>query len=386
MLLKEKELIELLDTTKNALLIEPKYRRKYIPLGLAKIASYIKNRGGSVTFSRECDIHKDFDAVFITSLFTYDSAKVIDVLNKVYHVYGPNPFLEKQVPIVLGGIYASLMTKHAAENTKANIFKGYSKVLDQTPPDYTMDWTLDKPWDKFSFVFTSRGCPNKCGYCAVWRIEPKQWINPTWQDHIDMNKPYVMISDNNLSALDDSHIDNVIKFMVDNKKSVVFDNGFDCKHISSDMAKSLARLKFTRHGMRLAFDRIEEDGIFQDAVEKLKSAGVPKSQIMAYTLFNFNDTPQEADYRMRQCVKLGIRPYPQCYTPLNKTDRKTPYIGKYWTKNLVRVYRFFWLMAGYFNKMTFEEFAKSGANEKYTLSKADWDAWHHQYHQDWKGK
>ena len=385
-MIDEHTLIETLKTTKNALLIEPQYRRKYLPLGLAKIATYIKQNGGKVTFSRECELHGDFDAVFVTSLFTYDSQKVIDVMKKVNHVYGPNPFLGKELPIYLGGVYASLMTDHAKKNTHTNIFKGYSKQLDMTPPDYTIDWGLDNPWDKFSFVFTSRGCPNKCGYCAVWRIEPGQWINPTWKDHIDKEKPWVMISDNNLSALSDEHLDDVIKFMVDNKKSVVFDNGFDCKHITTNMAKSLGRLKFTRHGMRLAFDRIEEDGIFQDAVKKLRDAGIAKSHIMAYVLFNFKDTPQEANYRMRQCVESGIRPYPQQYTPLNKTDRKEKFIGKYWTNNLLRIFRFFWLMAGYYNKTSFEDFAKSADNKKYPMKKEDWDAWHHQYHQDWKGK
>jgi len=98
--------------------------------------------------------------------------------------------------------------------------------------------------------------------------------------------------------------------------------------------------------MRVAFDRIEEDGILQDAVKLLIKYGVNPSSILSFVLFNFNDTPQEANYRMIECLKLGIRPYPQQYTPLNCTSRDNVFIGKYWTLNLVRAFRFFWLMAG----------------------------------------
>jgi len=45
--------------------------------------------------------------------------------------------------------------------------------------------------------------------------------------------------------------------------------------------------------MRLAFDRIEEDGIFQHAINMLKDNGVPRNAIMSYCLFNFMDTPQD---------------------------------------------------------------------------------------------
>ena len=100
---------------------------------------------------------------------------------------------------------------------------------------------------------------------------------------------------------------------------------------------------------------------------------------MAYVLFNFSDTPKEADYRMHECVKLGIRPYPQQYQPLIQLNRNNKFIGRYWTKNLLRVFRYFWLMAGYFTKITFEEFAKKQdiiVDSKYKLNKEDWEKWY----------
>lgn len=364
----EEELVSTIKHTKKALLVEPPYTNKYIPLGLAKIATAIKDNGGTVHYSRRWEPDK-YDTIFVTSLFTYESEKVHSVIPPIAHMIFPH------TPMYLGGIYASLMPEYILSKMDVNLFKGCSDFLDNCSPDYTINWGVSHPWDKFSYCFTSRGCPNRCPYCAVWKIEPELKINKEWKKHISMDLPYVMISDNNPSAQPIEHLEDIVRFLCDNKKPVLFNNGFDCKYITPDIVKLLAKLKFFQGGMRLAFDRIEEDGIFQDAVELLLKAKVYKNNILSFVLFNFTDTPQEANYRMTECVRLGIRPYPQQYTPLNQLSCKNKFIGKYWTENLVRCFRFFWLMAGYYTKMTFMEFIQS--NDKYKLSDIDLEKWHY---------
>jgi hypothetical protein len=248
-MLSESVLIGILEKSKNVLLIEPDYKRKYVPLGLAKIATFVKDHGGKVSFSRRYEFG-DYDLVCVTSLFTYDSEKVHRVLEDI-RIWNPS------VPVLVGGVYASLMASHIlAKFPNVRIFEGYSKIIDRYPPDYSINWGIEDAWKDYSFVFTSRGCPNNCPYCAVKRTEPEIWINPGWRDHIDLSKPYVMISDNNLSSQPMWHIKEVCDFLVEHNLKVVFDNGFDCKHITLEMAEMLGKLKFVpeRHGMRVAFD------------------------------------------------------------------------------------------------------------------------------------
>jgi len=371
--MNESEMLAMIESSSRTLLVEPPYKRKYPPLGLAKIATYQQRRGANVEFSRNV-IPGDFDLVCMTSLFTSDSDKVIDQAQMA-------EFILPGVPVLIGGVYASLMEKHLQNAAPAAaIFAGYSPKLDLCVPDYSINWEIEEPWDRFAFLFTTRGCPNRCAYCAVWRLEPETWICPNWRDHIPDDKPYVIISDNNLSAAPLGHIRELIDFLVERKKRVVFDNGLDCKLITEEIAAELARLRYTRHGMRLAFDRIEEDGVFQAAVRRLLDAGVPKSQIMAYVLFNFKDSPQEADYRMRECANLGIRPYPQQYQPLNRKSRTEPaYVGRQWTLRLVRAFRGFWLMAGIYGKQEFAEWLEKNRdgelNTNLKLGPEDWAAW-----------
>lgn len=363
----ESEMLAMLDASRLTLLIEPAYDRKYPPIGLGKIARYQKDRGRWTTFARRYTGQRDLDLICITSLFTMDAGIVTATVREAG---------QAGVPVLVGGVYASLMPKHLAANCDgAHIFRGYSQVLDQAPPRYDRNWGIEDPWDQFSFTFTTRGCPNRCKYCAVHRIEPQVWINPRWREHILRDKPNAMISDNNLSQAPD-HLADVVDYLWKQQKRVVFDNGFDCKLVTDDMAMRLARLAYTRSGMRLAFDRIEEDGVFQAAIQRLVAAGVPASQILAYVLFNFLDAPQEADYRMRECVRLRIRPYPQRFQPLNKLTRTNAFVGKQWTSRLASAFRNFWLLAGLYTKHTFADYAWSAEGRaKYRLTDEDRAAW-----------
>ena len=358
MIVNETELLDILNRSKNVLLIEPMYKRKYVPLGLAKLATYLTEKGKTVEFSRKASFGS-YDLICVTSLFTMDSGIVLDTIQEL-------AFLNPTTKIIVGGVLASLNP----EIFNVDVFKGCSKILDECVPDYTIPWGVEFPWINFSFTFTSRSCPNRCAYCAVWRIEPEQWIAKNWREHIVDDKQYAMISDNNLSSMPE-HLIDVASYLSFKKKRSVFDNGLDCKLITKDIADALAKVPYHKSGLRLAFDRIEEDGVFQSAIELLKSCGVKRSHLMAYVLFNFNDKPKDADYRARECVRLGIRPYPQQYQPLNSLNRDNSYVGKYWTKKLRSEFRKFWLMAGIYGKHDFQDYAK----EHDLLAQEDWDAW-----------
>ena len=103
----------------------------------------------------------------MSTVFTTDSEIVLKAIKQcqsnlsLFHV-----------PIIVGGIFASLMPKYIEEKTGANIFVGYSKILDGYIPDYQSDWKIDGFFKSAITLFTQRGCPNKCGFCMVPKMEP----------------------------------------------------------------------------------------------------------------------------------------------------------------------------------------------------------------------
>lgn len=343
-------------------LFEPPYRRKYIPLGLAKIATYIKRNGGEVRYGRSYDGWGD--VVCISSLFTYHSEIVHQAIDQ-------SLFFQK--PIILGGIYATLMSS-ALERKYPNlmIYRQNSQVLDLCVPDYTLPYEIDPKFDAYGYAFTTRGCPNDCPYCAVWRIE-KPGILPNWKEHLSVGKLWLMLYDNNPGAFPE-HTLEVLHFLQENNLAVEFNGGFDIKHLTPEMAKELGKTKYARRGMRLSFDRIQEDGLFQEKVKLLLENGVKKNSVFVYTLFNFNDTPKEADYRAHECVRLGVEPFPTFYIPLYKTDRRVEHIGKHWTKPLADCFRRFYMLAGYYTKWRFGDFIHTDLC-KQPLSEEDFAAW-----------
>jgi hypothetical protein len=164
------------------LLVEPEYQNKYPPIGLMKIATFHRNRGDNVEFYKgEAPYLKisQIDRVYITSLFTfYYDITVKCIRHYQKYVHNENIFI--------GGIAATILTNEFEKDTGINnIIRGQltdSKLLgykeniniDSLSLDYDIldDVSYIYPMSNNYFIYTSRGCKNKCKYCAVPILEP----------------------------------------------------------------------------------------------------------------------------------------------------------------------------------------------------------------------
>lgn len=373
----ESEMLSKLDNSQNILLIEPSYHSDYLPLGLMKIASYLLAQNKKVTFGRKV-IVGNFDLVCITTLFTYQAPIVLKTIKQL-----KSSVFTCNSDFLIGGILATIMPKYIQTKTGIDPFTGWSKVLDQTIPDYSLDYYKSDLWNKYSTVFTSRGCCNKCDYCAVKKLEPNYWINPTWKNHIINSKPKVKIGDNNLLATPKKHLHDVLTHLAKTKKEVMFDGGLYAKLITDENAKLLSKVTIdkARRGIRTAFDRKEDDGYFQRGMERLIKYGINPQHILVYILINFEDTPQESYYRLKECAKFksgssGMYGYVMRYKPLDSLDIKSKnYISPFWTKNILKAFTFYSHSFSYLNN-SFEDWIKKGRYDKQIIAD-DWDKWYY---------
>ncbi len=118
------------------------------------------------------------DAVFVTSIMTYWYPGVFEAIEMVRQVL-------PRVPIVLGGIYATLCTDHALRHAGTDIvtagagedvLPGVLKELfnDSSSRIPDRDDLDSLPYPAFDLIphrdqvsiMTSRGCPFRCSYCA----------------------------------------------------------------------------------------------------------------------------------------------------------------------------------------------------------------------------
>lgn len=349
----------------NILLVEPDVELRYPNLALMKISAKHKALGDTCLYVKGNNYFLPFkpDIIYVSTIFTYYASDYIDTIN----------FYKKSFPkakMEVGGIFATLMPEYIEEKTGIKPFVGYSKELDSIPPDYSLYDSIIKytpyveKWRDFSILFTMRGCPRSCGFCAVKRLEPNVEIIPDWKNLIDKTKKHIMIQDNNLTHAPMEHFKDVIQYIVDNKLKACFNNGFDARLITEEQMQLLAKVKWYPGGLRLAFDNMGEDKFIQKAVKRLLELGVPKSAFLIFCMYNFHDNIEQANYRMREMANLGVRPYPQIYRPLNSIEKKDVYVDKNWTLEDLRILRQYWVLAGNYKYKKWEDFYKEHKKEK----------------------
>ncbi len=179
-------------------------------------------------------------------------------------------------------------------------------------------------------VFTSRGCIRRCSFCAVPRIEGELRELDDWPV-----RP--IICDNNLLACSVAHFDRV----VDRLKplhGIDFNQGLDARLLRAYHADRLAELDCM---VRLAWDNVALEPIVMGAIDRLRAAGFPKARIRCMVLIGYEDTPGDARYRLETLWRMGIKPNPMRYNPLDAMRRDT-YVGAHWTDRLERTYMRYW--------------------------------------------
>ena len=168
---------------RRILLIEPAYRNKYPPLGLMKLSTYHKLKGDFVQFAKGCIPllrQSKWDRIYVSTLFTFHWKSSIDTIQ----YYGRA--VESPGNIVVGGVMATLLGDEIRQETGAMVVPGLldrpgildpgdKRIIDFLTPDYSILDEIDYGYGvQDAYIgYATRGCPNRCGFCAVSRIEPE---------------------------------------------------------------------------------------------------------------------------------------------------------------------------------------------------------------------
>lgn len=169
--------------SRKILLIEPAYKNKYPPLGLMKISAYHKMLGDDVTFfkgkSKELREEK-WDRIYVTTLFSFYWKTTIETIEFYKRsVNNTNNFK-------VGGIMASILAEEIYKETRVRPIVGLldrqrmldednNIIVDHIVPDYDILDEIDYkyPTNHSYFAYMTRGCINRCPFCAVPKLEPK---------------------------------------------------------------------------------------------------------------------------------------------------------------------------------------------------------------------
>jgi len=306
----------------KVLLVEPKksmkYHTPYPPLGLLKLARYHRQKGDHVKLVNGIsDDGFKPDIVYITSLFTYAWEPVHEVIQFYTSKY-------TRARVIVGGIYASLCSKHLERTfgDRIEIHKGLIREVEELLPDYS----LIPEW-KASILFSSRGCIRKCPFCSVPELEPKFEAKKSIKHLIYPGHRRVIIWDNNTLA--SAFWKNIFAELEETGLEVDFNQGLDARLLTEEVAMSLRRLKLPL--IRLAYDSKGIREPLRKAITLLKDIGVDGRDIVVYCLFNHLDSPEDFLERIQDLLSWGVVSYPMRYQAL-EPGPKDGYISPNWTK------------------------------------------------------
>lgn len=191
-------------------------------------------------------------------------------------------------------------------------------------------------------TFTTRGCVNKCSFCAVPKIEGEFLELENW-------RPAPVVCDNNLTAASKGHIRRV----VDSLKLfpyVDFNQGFEARRFTPDLADMFGELKCH---IRFAFDHWGAEQYVKDAIDLCQQRAT--KDITIFVLIGFKDTPEEAQAKLEEVRSWGVLPTPMRFQPLD-AKRKNSYTPPLWTEyELHRMMRYYSRL-NYFEHIPYKDF------------------------------
>ena len=321
------------DDVKNVLLIEPNFpipnksrnHSNFLPIGLLKIAAYLKTRNINVELIRfEEDKDEDYgqttlipnedefkpDLICVTSIFTYWSKYV---KNAVFHY--KNKF--KDVPILVGGVYASLMPDHCKKYTKCtDVIEGPIPEVENLIPDYSL---VDVD---YQIIHTSRGCIRKCGFCGTYIIEPEWVCKKSIKDEIIKKK--LIFYDNNLLA--NQYIEDILNELIELKKEkrityLESQSGFDGRILRKKpyLAKMLKDAGFKNPKIAWDYGLIQAPKI-KEQIDLLLDAGFMAKEISIFMIYNYEPDYEEMEEKRVKCAEWGVQITDCRYRPLDATD------------------------------------------------------------------
>jgi len=301
--------------------------RWHPPVGLLKIGRLHLDRGDVVRFvsgrNRETTAQK-WDRVYIAAPFTWHFNDVVRSVQRYTHTLRDNG------RVFVGGGGATLLAADIEKATGVLPIEG--RITSARQLDIDDDTNVDGLVPAYELVdpvlyavsetiyaHTTRGCVNRCRWCAVPRIEPEfvPYINiiPTIREHrTRLGDPSrLLLMDNNVLA--SPGLESIVEDLLElgygrgemtktnppRQRVVDFNQGVDADFINEKTIGLLARLNV--QPLRIAFDRLKEKKKYVHAVRLASENGF--HDISNYLLFNFRDTPRDLYERIRINIELN---------------------------------------------------------------------------------
>jgi radical SAM superfamily enzyme YgiQ (UPF0313 family) len=310
-------------------------------------------------FLQELNLVSPPDLVLLTCTMTYWYPGVQLVVELVRKKLG-------RVPLVLGGIYATLMPQHARSSTgvdyvvqgvgEKKIFPLLKQVFgDGYVPEIQVDSLEEVPWPALDLLrnkrdlplLTSRGCPFKCSFCASPLLyksyeqrKPSSVAAEIEYHHRQFHTHNFAFYDDALLLYKKKHLIPLLKDVIKRKLPLAFHtpNGLHLREIDFELASLFRRANF--QSLFLSQESFEEKILakasakvstadLEKALIALERSGYRRSEVNVYLIAGL----PEQDFwgikeSIRQVHRLGARPRLAYFSPVPGTPEWNTLVKK----------------------------------------------------------
>lgn len=294
------------------------------------------------------------EAILITCTMTYWYPGVQAMVDVVRKVYGP-------VPVILGGIYATLCPDHARANSGADVVVNgpaenviLKLIEDMAGPgcireegrgieflgfdDLPMPAYEVYGQEETACLMTSRGCPFNCSYCASRLIFPKYEVRrpeKVVEEIITLKRllglKHIAFYDDALLLNKEKHLKAILQRLIEYNPGLRFHtpNGLQIREMDMELAGLMKAAGFQSIFLSLETSDqhlLEETGAklnpsdLKRALDSLEAAGFKRADISVYLLVGL---PEQDKIQVMESIefvrKLGARPRLAYFSPVPGT-------------------------------------------------------------------
>lgn len=156
---------------------------------------------------------------------------------------------------------------------------------------------------KKGYVITSRGCPNRCWFCNVWRKHPMPIELPI--------KDGWIVQDDNLLSCSENHVRAVFEMLQRQEHPVQFSGGLEAARLKNWHIELLTSIRLQQ--IFFSYDDPDDWEPFADAISLIRGK-IPIYKIRCFILVGYpRDRVVDAQERVNKVLSLGIMPFVQTY-------------------------------------------------------------------------
>ena len=272
------------------------------------------------------------DLIIVTSVMTYWYPGVFEAIQTVKEIF-------PTVPIVLGGVYATLCYEHAQKSGADHVLKGGIDSLNAIFKAKNAGIAIPCNFSEFPIPYyppnqnrgyavlrISIGCPFRCSYCAQDILCANKYEVKPWQKVFDEIKTFVNSGIKNIVFYDDAllydadkNIKPLLRQIIKEKLDINIHspNGLHARYLDLELAALMKEAGFImpRFSLETSDSSMQKETgakvsneIYISAMQMLQKAGYKKGEYLTYLLIGMpGQKLEEVENSIKFTHELGSK-------------------------------------------------------------------------------